>query len=260
MAEIQIGIVKSYDPNTCTAEVTSFDGLDRYTNVGNIMSTYDTTNGVYSYTPPSINSPCVYTVIGDEVLILGQYAPPNMGYAPETESPINSTINRAVDEMKTGEDHLPGDFQLTSQSGAEITLRNLVFSIKMNPVFYSAWNILNSIWDNMCNIFKLHSPGADVLVDVDEGGNTKTSIQVRTSADQIDGTPMVDLQISSEVDILLLKINGQSMCKIDKDRNIILNTKDVTLEAQDIHVHANNMYVSGSKLDCSGVGKVRLPR
>lgn len=260
MADIKIGIVKSYDPKTCTSEITSYDGLDRFTNVGNLMSSYDPENGVYSYTPPSINSPCLYTEVDGEVIILGQYAPPNLGYAPDTESTNNTTVNRSVDELQTGEDHLPGDWQMTSQSGAEITLRNMIFNIKMNPLFYSAWNLLNSIWDNMCNIFRLHSPGADVLVDLDESGNTSTSIQVRTSVDQVDGTPMVDLKISSDVDILLLKINGESICKIDKDRNVMLSTNNVSLEAHDIHVQANNMYVSGSRLDCSGVGRVRLPR
>ena len=260
MGSVELGIVNAYDPATCTAEVTSYDGVNRYYNVGVSMSSYDTANGVYSYTPPSIGAPCLFTTVGGETFIIGQYAPPNIGYAPDTISPISTTVNRAVDEMGKTDDHLPGDWQMTSQSGAEISFRNMLFSIKMNPLFYSVWNILNGIWDNMCNIFKFKSSGADVSVNVDEAGNTNTSIQVRTSSSQADGTPAVDLQIGADAGVILLKINGNNFCHIDENRHVILETDDIDLTAKDVHVTAENMIVKGAKLDCSGVGRVRLPR
>lgn len=250
---LQMGIVNSYDPVTCTAEVTSYDGLHRYYNAGISMSSYDNANGIYSYTPPSIGAPCLFTVINGEAMIITQYAPPNLGYASDTASSTSATVSRAVDEMATEDQHLPGDWQLTSQSGAEVYLRNMVFGIKMNPLFYSVWNLLNNVWDTMCNVFKFSSPAADMLVDFTEGGATNVGIQVRSSVSQRDGVPSIDLQLGADAGVLLLKINGTNLCHIDENKNISLHTKNITISADVIKM-------SGSLLDCKGMGRVKMPR
>lgn len=257
---IEMGIVNSYDPQTCTAEVTSYDGISHHYNVGMLMDSYDTANGVYSYTPPSVGAPCVFTEINGEVLILGQYAPANLGYATDNESPINSTVNRSVSDLQDTEEHLPGDWQVSAQSGALVSLRNMVFNIRMNPLFYSAWNIINSVWDNMCNIFKFSSPAADILVDVDDGGNTNVAIQVRTSSSQKGDTPSIDLQLGATADVVLLKINGEDFCHVTSDRTVTMSTGKITIVANGVDIASPTIKLSGGVLDCMSMGKVKLPR
>jgi hypothetical protein len=241
---IQMGIVNSWDPATMTAEVTAFDGSAHHYNVGVMMQSCDIGNGVYSFTPPSIGAPCMFTKVSGETMILGQYAPPNLGGNEDISSTTGSTLNRSVEEMPNA-DHLPGDQIMTSQSGAQVYLRNMVYGIEMSPIFYSIWNLMNSVWDTMCNIFKFSAPAADILVDVDGSGSTNVDISVRRSAGERNGTPAINLNMGANAGVINLKINGQSFLHVDIERNVTLNVKKMT--------------VIGDEVNMLGVQDVKLP-
>lgn len=239
-----MGVVNTYDPATMTAEVTAFDGSAHHVNVGMMMQSCDIGNGVYSFTPPSIGVPCLFTKVSGETVILGQYAPPNIGGNDSISSSTGATVNRSVDEMPNNE-HLPGDWMVSSQSGAEVALRNMVFGIQMSPIFYSVWNMMNSVWDTMCNIFKFSAPAADVLVDVSDNNETNINIAVRKSTGERGGTPAINLLMGNDADVITLKINGEEFCHVDLERNITLNVK--------------KMSIIGDEVDMTQVQSVKLP-
>lgn len=232
---LQMGIVNSWDPTTMTAEVTAFDGSAKHYNVGVIMQSCDIGNGTYSFTPPSIGAPCLFTKVSGETMIIGQYAPANLGGNEGISSTTGATINRSVDEMPN-QDHLPGDSVSTSQNGISISKKGMTYSIEMSPIFYSIWNLMNNVWDTMCNIFKFSAPAADVLVDVSGGGATNVDISVRKSSGERGGTPAINLKMGADADVVLLKINGQDFCHVDLQRNVTLNVKKMTIIGDEVNM------------------------
>lgn len=231
---IQMGIVNSWDPATMTAEVTSFDGSAHHYNVGVMMKQCDIGNGVYDFTPPSIGSTCMFTKVSGEAIILGAYAPPNLGGNADISSSTGATMNRSSGEMPN-EDHLPGDSVSTSANGMSISKKGMTYEISMNPLFYSIWNLMNNVWDNMCNVFKFSAPAADILVDV-EGSSTNVDISVRKSAGERGGTPAINLNMGTAANVIKLKINGQDFCHVDIDRNVTLNVKKMTIVGEEVNM------------------------
>lgn len=242
--DIELGIVNSWDPETMTAEISRFDGSSHIANATVIMQSCDIGNGAYSFTPPSIGAPCLFTKVSGEHVILGHYAPPNLSANTDVESTTGSTLNRSLDEMPT-DGRLPGDTIATSPSGFQVGLRNLLYAIEASPIFYSMWNLANSVWDNMCNKFRFSSPGADINVDVDGGSATNVNISVRRNAGERGGVPAVNLDIGHSAGVINLKINGQDFCHVDIDRNVTLNVR--------------NLRIVGDCVNMEGVQSVLLP-
>lgn len=244
-----LGIVNGYDSQTQTASVTSVDGTSTYYNVGTMMQSCDYANGVFSGTPPSLNAACLCAKVGSEVLIIGQYAPANLGDAPTTDSSIGSYISRSPDLDAASSDALCGDSVQKNQSGAEVSLRGLMYSIKMNPIFYSVWNTINKVWDNVCDTFKLKTAALTLTSGNATTGSADTSFEFTTSAG---GSTIVDLQIGNTADVIILKINGSNFCHINSGRHIILNADDIDITASNINLNAGTVKIAGGTLDCSG--------
>jgi hypothetical protein len=121
----------------------------------------------------------------------------------------------------------------SGRSGSEISFRDMLFSIKMSKAFFSTWNSLNAIWDNMCNKFIFRSPGLDVKVDVADSQATDVSIQVRKGAGERGGTPAIDLRLGNSANIINLKINGKDFLYVDGERNVTLKVNRMVIEADD---------------------------
>lgn len=240
---LQLGIVNSWDSTTMTGEVTAFDGSGKYYNVGIMMQSCDVGNGAYSFTPPAIGNTCLFSHVSGEVVIVGQYAPPNLGDNSAVDSPLGATMNRSTEDMPN-EDHLPGDCVSTSQSGMKITKTGSKYAIEMSPKFFSVWNMINNVWDTACDIFKFSSPAADVLVTGD-GGASNVEITVRKSPGERGTEGAVNLKIGANAGLINLKINGKDFLHVDNERNVTLSVK--------------NMTITGDCVNMEGVGRVKLP-
>lgn len=238
---MHIGVVAEVTQHGMT--VVSYDNTERHQDATMLMQNADIGNGAYSCTTLAVGTPCVYDIINGEVVVFGAYLPPNLNPSPpsygynDTSKPKpdhvkDPYVSRQQDDQPKNT-QLPGDWMISGRSGSEVSLRDMLFSIKMSKAFFSTWNALNSIWDSMCNKFIFRSPGADVKVDVSESQATDTTIVVRKSAGERSGTPAIDLRLGNAANIIKLRINGQDFLHVDGERNVTLKVNRMVVEADD---------------------------
>jgi hypothetical protein len=251
---ISRGIVTGYDPNTMTATIVPYDGSGVLQNVVCQFSRYDPRNGAFAITPPSINSPCLFTRTGEETFILGTFPPINANAESNNSvsSPLNATVNRGPSAMRNS-GTLPGNPSATTSMGAEETFTDNMKKIIMSPgKLASIWNLLNCIWENWCSIFRLRSGPADVFCEVGTDDTTNTTINVRRTAGERSGISVVNLNIGQTADVIQLNINGAEFLHVDADRN-------TTITAKNVNLTGTNITFNGDTFDCLNVSSVKLP-
>lgn len=248
---VRLGVVNNYDPVTMTAEVTEFDGMTVLRNVSVLMQACDMGEGIYQYTPPTPGSHCYFTQVSGEATILGYYLPRNVNGANGNEPTTNATISRTPGEL-LGSESTPGSWRVTSPAGAEISLKGLLYSIRMSPIFYTTWNLLNNVLEYMVDRFKFFSPAVDVNVDVDAAQETNTTVLVRSTVAERNGTPAVDLRIGKNAGIINLKINGADFLQVDAARNVTLHSSRLLFNTGDIVINGANFNFTGNDIRFHG--------
>lgn len=254
--KIERGIVLNYDPASMTATVASYNGASMHKNVVCPFNRYDWFNGAFSITPPALNSPCLYTEIKGEYIILCTFPPVNVNAktnAAKISSPVGATINRAPSQMRNA-NTLPGNPSATNAMGSEETFTDMMKRIIMAPgKLSSVWTLLNCIWENVCSIFRLRAGGVDVFCEVDGNNNTNTTINVRrTVSERENDMSVINLQMGQDAGIITLNINGNEFLHVDAERNTTITAKRVTLNGTQI-------IFNGETFDCLNVDAVKLP-
>lgn len=254
-AKLNRGIITSYDPTTLTATITPYNNSGTISNAACPVTRYDPMSGAFSITPPNIGTPCVFVEVGDnEAYILSMFPPPNINGMDNqnVKSPLNATVNRTPTGMRNN-NTLPGNPSATNAMGSEETFTDMVKKIIMSPgKLSSIWNLLNCVWENVCSIFRLRAGGVDVFCEVDENNNTNTTINVRRTVSERQGTNVINLEMGQSAGIITLNINGNEFLHIDADRNTTITAANVTLNARNIVYNADNF-------NCLNVGQVELP-
>ena len=248
------GIVTAYDAKAMTATVMSYNGTSIMRNVICPFDRYDPYNGAYSITPPSLNSPCLYTEINGEYVILCLYSPVNLNSATnaKSNSSLGSYLNRTPSDMLNN-NTMPGNTTATNAMGSEETFTDMMKRIIMAPgKLSSVWTLLNCVWENVCSIFRLRAGGVDVLCEVDQNNNTNTTINVRRTVGERTGTSVINLQMGQTAGIITLNINGNEFLHVDADRNTTITAKQVVLNGTDI-------IFNGETFNCLNVDAVKLP-
>ena len=239
---MNIGYITEVDSQTGGLVITSSDGNQRYSDASMILQGADFGKGSYNCSTLSPGTPCIYEVIDGEAVVFGAYMPPNLS-PTAAESGFNDSLKKAPEAVQTPyvnrqqddfpkNTQLPGDWMVSGSSGSEVSLRDMLFSVKMSKAFFSVWNSLNSIWDNACNKAKFRSPGVDVLVDVDEGQNTNLTIIVRKAAGEREGTPAVELKIGKDANLIKMKVKGKDFLSVDDERNVLIQANNMEIQVE----------------------------
>lgn len=248
------GIITGYDPATLTATITPYNNSGIISDAACPVTRYDPASGAFSITPPNIGAPCVYMDAGGETYILGMFPPPNINGMDNAnvKSPLNASVNRTPTGMRNN-GTLPGNPSATNAMGSEESFTDMMKKIIMSPgKLSSIWTLLNCVWENVCSIFRLRAGGVDVFCEVDSNNNTNTTINVRRTVGERQGTNVINLEMGQNAGIIRLNINGNEFLHIDADRNTTITAGNCTLNARSIVFNAE-------EFNCLNVGAVKLP-
>ena len=229
---MQLGIVNSYDYVTQTAEVTSFDGAHIYHNCTALMQSCDPANGAYDSNPPAIGAPCIITEIDGENVILGYYSPPTLS---GDDNPPTTGESTYVDRSRGGypnRDVLPGEKVMRTASGGEILFGDMLFSMKVSPALYMVLNMLGNALTMRGDRLQLSAPGADIVVKVNDDQTTDVTINARKKASEEGLTSALEIKIGNEADIYNVKVYGKQFLHVDKDRNVTMEMKTLTIKGE----------------------------
>lgn len=224
-----LGIVNSYDPNTQTAEVTSFDGSRIFYNATALMQSCDPKNGAYDSNPPAVGAPCLIGEVNGENVILGYYSPPTLGgdnIDPMTgdETYIDrSRVNYPKDTV------LPGEKVTRTPSGCEQLIGDKLFGWKMSDALYMFLNMVGNMMNVRADRIQFSAPGADILIDVSEDKTTNIKIRARTEASEEDGVSAMEITFGKLADVYNVKVYDQQFIHVDKDRNVEVRMKTMTI-------------------------------
>lgn len=260
------GIVSAYDKTRMTAIVVPYDGSAVLSDVACPFLRSDITNGAYSFTPPTVGTPCIYVRAGGETYILALYAPVNLTSDVSTISPYGQNINRVPSGMENAHT-LPGNTSSTNSLGSEESLTDTMKRIIMIPSRLSSiWNIVNCVWENVCTIFRLSAAGLDIQAECNSLNKTDTIIRVRRSSNENGGPSAISLIMGNTADVLSVAIDGSEILHIDANKNVTINATDVTcnvnnvaLTSENVDWTANNINITANTVDMTQCGAVKLP-
>jgi len=253
--EVKTGIVTKYDETTMTAVIQDSEGIMH--NVVCLFDRYDPKTGAYSFRAPSEESPCLYTTIGETTYLLGLFPPLNM--TPEGIHPKNSSCNNT--ENRTPQGMLesivkPGNVIDTNSNGSKENFtdseKNIILA---SGKLESLWNLINFVWKNTCQMFKLYSGPMDVTAEVTDKEECNTTIKWRkTLEERKDGVKhtLLDLRIGKDAGVVELQVNGSTLLHIYEN-------KDILLIANDIKINAKKIEYNADEVNMLNVGVVRLP-
>ena len=239
MANFKQGIVALYDSNTQTAIVNDRWG-NTYENVGVPFKRYDLAQGAFSCTPPTSGATCLFgqSDVGDWYIIAIVNGPINIdGDSSPDSNPLNIPLNRTARNSTIGNTKAGNSIDTTSMQ-AEFVKSDSLYKIKMTPIFYSCWHLVNMLWENMCNAFSFISAGFDLIVNVDGAYNTDTVITARRTTGEKNGVPCLELDIGKTADIVKIKVNGEDFLHLDADKNVTIVAKDIKLTADNVDLSA----------------------
>lgn len=253
------GIVAAYDKTRMTAIVVPYDGSATLTDVACPFLRSDITNGAYSFTPPTVGSPCIYVKAGGETYILAIYTPVNLSGKNTAISPYGQSISRVPDAM-TNADTLPGNTSSTNSLGSEESFTDTMKRIIMIPSKLSSiWNIVNCVWENVCTIFRLTAAGFDIKAECNSLDKTDTIIRVRRSVNENGGPSAITLVMGNTADVLSLAIDGSEILHIDGEKNVTINSANVVVKTNDVDWTAANIKIVANQVDMTECGAVKLP-
>lgn len=250
------GTILGYDQENMTATIASENPVGIIYNVVCLFDRCDYKNAAYSFRAPSEGADCIYTTINGTTYLLGIFPPVNL--TDETCNSFKSDYgNTRSRKPKTMLQHKvkPGNTIDTNSMGSEDTFTDTMKKIIMAPnKLSSIWNIMNSIWENICLIFRLYSGPMDVTCEVDEKEKCNTTVKVRREICERkeDATTTIDLRMGNDADIIQLNINGAPLLHVDQDRNVIIIAKKIDLTATQINYNAD-------EFNCLNVQTVKLP-
>lgn len=253
------GQIAEYDDKTRTARIVASDGSSVSAHATPLMASLDYAGGSEDFKPPVPGNLCVYIDDGrGEAFIVGYYLPINLGPKetpewgvvdvddpnPELETTTGAWYTRNPDNKTTQSQNLPGDKVTTGKSGSSFGFKDTIFQCVINPLLSFTMTALNNVTEICTSILHFKSPGLEVHSITNESKDCDVQVLVRENSGDLSKPIAVDLKIGKTAGLIRLSINGESLLRVDNQRNVLLEGKNLVVQFENVDMsHSGKVYL-----------------
>lgn len=239
-----LATIAGYDAGTKTYTIVPYDGSGLQKGAVSLWDKFDTTSNAYSFTPLSLEAPCVCTTCNGTTIILGQFPVVNVDGSGTTytDTPFNYTP-KGISKSET----IPGETVNSNATGGYCSFSDTMHKTVMIPdQLYQELNTVSNTMRVGAGSYSIKSDACDVDFCSSTSGVGDVHVSVKRSKGEAPGT--IEIWAGTTGDVLKISINGNEFLHVDEDRNVQIRGKDINIDVNDVDIKCNDIKLNSNNI------------